>query len=197
MVKRILVLLLSGAMMWSCGSDAEVENLEDIFPSDTLVIDETYPEINNETVLNVMESLQVCTQSDTVKTLPPCSNEYFRIFPIGPEKELESGFLLEMRAGLFGTPVKQLLVIEKGFNKYQIINQYLGFLVEERTTKSGYNDLLMGYEDPEIGIVAIKHVWDGEKYQPTEVEEINGFFVKPELKDSINHLFIDNFNAGY
>ncbi len=66
-----------------------------------------------------------------------------------------------------------------------------------RTTKSGFNDLLMGYEDPEIGIVAIKHVWDGKHFEPIEVEEINGFFVKEEMKDSINHLFIDNFNAGY
>ena len=194
--KRILFVFLLGLLI-SCESNSTDEVEVIMYPSDTLVIDETYPEIDNETVLNIMESLQVCTLSDTVVTLPPCSNEFFRVFPIGPDKELESGFLLEMRAGLFGTPVKQLLVVEKSFNKYQIINQYLGFLVEERTTESGYNDLLMGYDDPEIGIVAIKHVWDGEKYQPTEVEEINGYYVKPELKDSINHLFIDNFNAGY
>ena len=194
-LKLLLISLLS--FLFSCESSPADEIQEDVFPSDTTVIAEDYPVIDNETVLNVMESLQVCTQSDTVLNLPPCSNEYFRVFPIGPEKALESGFLLEMRAGLFGTPVKQLLVIEKGFNKYQIINQYLGFLVEQRTTESGYNDLLMGYDDQEIGIVAIKHVWEGEKYQPIEVEEINGYFVKPELKDSINHLFIDNFNAGY
>jgi hypothetical protein len=144
-----------------------------------------------------MESLQVCTLTDSITKLPPCSNEYFRVFEIGPEKVFENGFLLEMKAHLFGTPVKQLLVIEKNFNKYKIVNQYLGFLVEQRTTESGYNDLLMGYEDQEIGIVAIKHVWNGKKYEPVDVEEINGYYVKSELKDSINHLFIDNFNAGY
>ena len=88
-------------------------------------------------------------------------------------------------------------MIYKDFNKYKIINQYLGFLIEYRTTASGFNDLLMGYEDPDIGIVAIKHVWQEDKYQPVDVEEINGYFVKTELKDSINHLFIDNFNAGH
>jgi len=197
MVYKITLFIASFSLLLSCDSNSIDEVELDVYPSDTLIINESYPDIDNETVLNVMESLQVCTLLDTVVTLPPCSNEFFRIFPIGPEKELENGFLLEMRAGLFGTPVKQLLIIEKSFNKYQIVNQYLGFLVEERTTESGYNDLLMGYDDPEIGIVAIKHVWDGNKYQPSEVEEINGYFVKPELKDSINHLFIDNFNAGY
>jgi hypothetical protein len=197
MFYKITLFIASFSLLLSCDSNSTNDAELDVYPSDTLIINESYPDIDNETVLNVMESLQVCTLSDTLVPLPPCSNEFFRVFPIGPEKELENGFLLEMRAGLFGTPVKQLLIVEKSFNKYQIINQYLGFLVEERTTESGYNDLLMGYDDPEIGIVAIKHVWDGKKYQPSEVEEINGYFVKPELKDSINHLFIDNFNAGY
>ena len=52
-------------------------------------------------------------------------------------------------------------------------------------------------EDKEIGIVAIKHTWDGKRYSPIAVEEINGYYVKKELKDSINHLFIDNFYAGH
>lgn len=173
------------------------EVVEDIYPSDTIIINNAYPELNNQEVIKVMEGLQVCTQSDTVQSLPPCSNEFFRIFKIGPNIEWADGFLLEMKAGLFGTPVKQLLVIQKAFNKYQIVNQYLGFLIEERTTKSGFNDLLMGYDDPEIGVIAIKHVWTDNKYQPVEVEEINGYFIKPEMQDSINHLFIDNFNAGY
>lgn len=194
--KRVFLLLLISSL-FACESNSNDQNEVNIFPSDTIVIDDSYPELDDEEVLHIMESLQVCTLSDTVVSLPPCSNEFFRVFPIGPNKELQNGFLLEMRAGLFGTPVKQLLVIEKNFNKFQIINQYLGFLVEQRSTESGYNDLLMGYDDPEIGIVAIKHVWDGKKYQPLEVEEINGYFVKPELKDSINNLFIDNFNAGY
>jgi len=168
-----------------------------VFPSDTLVIGNDYPEINSDLVLKIMEELEFCTLNDTITSLPPCTNRYFRIFSAGPNVSWQDGFLLEMRAGLFNTPVKQLIVIKKGFNKYNIINQYFGFLIEQRTTVSGYNDLLMGYEDKEIGIVAIKHTWDGKRYSPVDVEEINGYYVKEELKDSINHLFIDNFYAGH
>lgn len=195
-MKNFLVSFAVIFLFLSCDSKP-TEIVAEIYPSDTIVIDNSYPELNQQSVLNVMEQLQVCTQSDTVKNLPPCSNQFFRVFKIGPEIEWEKGFLLEMKAGLFGSPVKQLLVIQKTFNKYKMVNQYLGFLIEQRTTKSGYNDLLMGYDDQEIGIVAIKHVWRDEKYEPTDVEEINSYFIKPELKDSINHLFIDNFNAGF
>ena len=195
-MNRIFILISGFLLFLSCESTS-TEEIKAVFPSDTIMIDNSYPELNNQEVINVMEGLQVCSQLDTVKTLPPCSNEFFRIFKLGPDIDWADGFLLEMRAGLFGTPVKQLLVIQKAFNKYQIVNQYLGFLIEERTTKTGYNDLLMGYDDPDIGVVAIKHVWVDSKYQPVEVEEINGYFIKPEAKDSINHLFIDNFNAGY
>jgi len=176
--------------------DPVTEKQNTLFPSDTLVVDNNYPDINSEIVLNIMEDLEFCTSIDSI-SLPPCTNKYFRIFKLGPNVTFNEGFLLEMRAGLFNTPVKQLLVIQKGFNSYKIVNQYLGFLVEQRTTKSGFNDLLMGYEDKEIGIVAIKHTWDGKRYSPIDVEEINGYHVKQEFKDSINHLFLDNFYAGY
>jgi hypothetical protein len=186
-----VIILFSGCQNKS--TDEEIF----VFPSDTLVIGNDYPEINSELVLKVMADLEFCTLNDTVNSLPPCTSKYFRIFRVGPNINLEDGFLLEMRAGLFNTPVKQLILIQKGFNKYKIINQYFGFLIEQRTTQSGYNDLLMGYEDKEIGIVAIKHTWDGKRYSPVDVEEINGYYVKEELKDSINHLFIENFYAGH
>lgn len=179
----------------SCESNSEKME-QSTFKPDTLFVDDSYPEINSEIVLEVMENLQVCTSSDTVN-LPPCSNEYFRIFSLSPQTPFDKGFVLEMKAGMFGTPVKQILVVEKGFNKYQIVNQYLGFLIEFRTTENSYNDLLVGYTDPEIGVVGIKHVWNEQHYEPLDVEEINGYYIKPEVKDSINHLFIDNFNAGY
>jgi len=189
------VVLLIVILLSSCEDKKPVNSIL-VFPSDTTVIGNDYPEINSELVLKVMVELKFCSSNDT-SALPPCSNKYFRIFSLGPNVKWQEGFLLEIRAGLFNSPVKQLIVIKKGFNTYNISNRYLGFLVEQRTTKSGYSDLLMGYEDKEIGIVAIKHTWDGKRYSPVDVEEINGYYVKKELKDSVNHLFLDNFYAGF
>jgi hypothetical protein len=192
-----LVLSFSILFLISSCNNSSVEDEKELFPSDTTVVTDVYPEINSTDVINVMESLKVCTTVDSITNLPPCNNQFFRIFNLGPNIEKSEGFILEMRAGLFNTPVKQLLIIQKGFNKYQIVNQYLGFLVELRTTESGYNDLLIGYEDPDIGIVAIKHIWSDKHYEPVDVEEINGYFVKQELKDSINDIFLNSFSAGF
>lgn len=197
MMKTVLSVACLVALMFSSCENKTASIEKTIFPSDTTVIGNDYPDISSELVLKIMEDLEFCTSNDTVKSLPPCTNQYFRVFKAGPAINLKDGFLLEMRAGLFNTPVKQLLLIQKGFNTYKIINQYFGFLIEQRTTKSGYSDLLMGYQDKEIGIVAIKHEWDGKRYNPTDVEEINGYYIKEELKDSINSLFIDNFYAGH
>ena len=96
-----LIPFLCIGLLFGCESTPDIENITPPFPSVTTVIDNTFPEIDNKTVIDVMEYLQVCTQSDTIPTLPPCSNKYFRIFELGPVIDKEKGFILEMRAGLF------------------------------------------------------------------------------------------------
>ena len=181
-------------LLLACNSGSE-PSAETTYPADTVLVENDYPPIQDEAVLSAMQSLKICAENDTF--LPACDKGNFRVFPLGPEFTSEEGFVLEMKEGVFDSPVKQVMVIVKSFNKYKIINRYLGFLIEYRTSKRGYNDLLMGYKDPEMGLIGIRHEWAKDNYQPVDVEEINGYFIKPEYKDSINHLFISNFNAGY
>ena len=176
-------------------SDGSVE-IEIHFPAETLMIDKEYPEID-PTAIDIMEKFRICTLQDSLTDLPLCAAENFRIFKYQPEKGLESGFIVEMVPGLFGSPVHQVIVIENVFGKYKIVNQYLGYLLEMRTTASGYNDLLIAYDDQEIGVVAIKHVWKVDKYDLADVEEINDHYIKPELKDSINNILLPAFTAGH
>lgn len=166
------------------------------FVSESIFIDESYPEIDS-VALDVMDRMQICTLSDTVMTLPPCSNEFFRVFQYRSEKEWKDGFMVEMIPGLYGSPVHQLVIIENQMGKYRIVNQYLGTLFEMRTTIDGYHDLLIGYSDPDVGLVTIRHEWQGQKYDVVDVEEINNHFVKPEMKDSINALFLTAFSGGH
>lgn len=198
-MKQYSWLLIFGlALFYSCNSNSEEveEEPEAVFVSEKIVVDDTYPEID-EFVISIMDQLEICTLSDTVLTRPPCTNEYFRVFDYRPNKDWKSGFIIEMIPGLYGAPVHQLVIVEEQNGKYRIVNQYLGHLIEMRTKFSGYNDLLIGYTDPDIGVVAIKHVWDGTKYDLVDVEEINNHFVKPEMKDSINNIFLPAFNAGH
>lgn len=180
----------------ACKGDKEEGAVIEPFISKTIVVDTTYPPID-EVALDVMDKLQICTLTDTILTLPPCSSELFRVFQYRPDKEWKDGFIVEMVPGLYGSPVHQVVVIENYFGKYRIVNQYLGHLLEMRTTIDGYNDLLIAYVDPDIGVVAIRHEWQGEKYDIVDVEEINNHYVKPEMKDSINAIFLPAFAGGH
>jgi hypothetical protein len=181
----------------SCNEGEKGMAVEDYFPSDTVLVENDYPPLVDSAVLSAMQVLNICSLSDTNTVLEPCDYTKFRVFPLGPEIPFEKGFVLEMKEGLYKAPIKQVLVIEKSFNKYKIINRYFGFLIEYRTTSLGYNEMLIGYKDIEMGLIAIRHEWRDDKYEPTHVEEINGYFIKSELQDSINDLFLSNFNAGY
>lgn len=187
-------LVLIFLVLTSCGGGQNSEG--NAFRPDTLIIFDNYPKLEQE-VIPIMEKLQMCTTSDTNLTLPPCSNEFFQVFKHRPDRVWEEGFIVEMIPGLFGAPVHQVVVVEGYFGKFQIINQYFGHLLEMRTSPSGYNDLLIGYDDPDIGEVALKHVWKGTRYDIIDVEEINGHRVLPQFKDSINAIFIPAFSAGH
>jgi len=199
MKQYYLLIIFTGLLFHSCkseeGEDVVIE-ADEVFISEKIVVDESYPEID-DFVVTVMDQLEICTISDTVLSRPPCSNEYFRVFDYRPNKDWKSGFIIEMIPGLYGAPVHQIVVVAERQGEYKIVNQYLGHLIEMRTKFSGYNDLLIGYTDPDIGVVAIKHVWDGTAYDLVDVEEINNHFVKPEMKDSINNIFLPAFNAGH
>ncbi|MBD3637043.1 MAG: hypothetical protein HUJ25_06820 [Crocinitomicaceae bacterium] len=202
MIKRILIIFLCFGVVACNGSSEEGEtgennNFEEDKPfvSEITIIDTTYPPLN-EKCIEVMEKMQMCTTTDTSK-LAPCSNKYFRVFDHKPQKDWGAGFIVEMVPGLYGAPVHQIVIIEEYLGKYKIANQYLGFMIEMRTTELGYSDLLIGYEDPDVGLIAIRHEWQGNKYDLVDVEEINNHFVKPEMKDSVNNIFLPAFSAGF
>ncbi|NOQ74454.1 MAG: hypothetical protein GQ574_20760 [Crocinitomix sp.] len=190
----ILFIVLIAA---ACSGDSEPDEVAiDPFISVTTIIDSTYPDLD-ATAVDIMTKLQICTILDTVLTMPPCSAEIYRVFQYRSDKDMKDGFLVEMVPGLYGSPVHQIVIIENYFGKYRIVNQYLGYLIEMRSTPEGYHDLLIGYSDPDIGLVAIRHEWQGEKYDVVDVEEINNHYVKPEMKDSINAIFLPAFAGGH
>ncbi len=197
-MKQTLIFFIAAFLMLQCGENNlnKSEEEVDLFISETTIIDDSYPEIPSIAV-DIMDKMQICTLTDTVVKIPPCSAEFFRVFEYTPEKELKEGFIVEMIPGLYGSPVHQVVIIENHFGKYRIVNQYLGSLLEMRTKASGYNDLLIGYSDPDIGLVAIRHEWKGKKYDIVDVEEINNHYIKPEMKDSINALFLPAFAGGH
>ncbi|UKN02942.1 hypothetical protein K6119_05365 [Paracrocinitomix mangrovi] len=202
MIKYTFFFFLA-AFLVACGGDSENQDNTDKvqfeepkpFVREVILIDTVRPQLD-PVCIDIMEKLQMCTTSDTSK-LAPCTYEYFRVFDHKPLQDYKGGFIVEMRQGLYGAPTPQIIIVENVNNEYKLANQYLGWMIEMRTTEHGHSELLIGYKDPDVGMVAIRHEWDGHKYEPVDVEEINNHFVKPEMKDSINNIFLPAFSAGH
>lgn len=196
MNKRIIYFItLSIVFVTACGEQEDVSETKP-FISKTRIVDGSYPKIDQQ-AKEIMDKLQICTLNDTVLSIPPCTSDYFRIFQYQTDKSWKDGFIVEMIPGLYGAPFHQIVIIENYLGKYRIVNRYLGALLELRSSENGHDDLLIAYEDPEIGTVAIRHEWQENKYDVVDVEEINNHYIKPEYKDSINNIFLPAFAGGY
>lgn len=173
------------------------ETTDDVNSLDTLRPDNiTFPPFQDSAIVQILEGLKMCTTDSTkYDQLAPCDHNWFRVFKYMPAEPWEAGFLVEAKAGIY-TSTRMVVCIYHQKNKFRIVNQYLGVVLEVISTKEGFSDLVMGYEDPEAGTVAILHKWVGDRYEPIEVLEINNRFVKDQYKDSINERFITNFYWG-
>jgi len=114
--RRNLFLISPIFLFVTCSGNGD--SMSDEFYSDTIIISGAYPKLSDE-IVPIIEQLEMCTTSDTVLSLPPCTNEFFRIFNYRPTKKLTDGFIVEMIPGLFGAPVHQIVIIENYMGKYQ------------------------------------------------------------------------------
>ena len=185
-------------LLYSCQSEPDKLQIEPVvFVSDTTYISpNAAPELSAE-VVSIMEQMDMCAQLDTSNRLAPCTNQYFRVFRYRPDRPLKEGFIVEMSPQLSPYRLPQLVIVHLSENRMVVTNQYLGDLLEMRTTPEGYNDLLIRYEDKEAGLVTIRHEWQGSRYDVVDVEEINNRFVRPEFKDTVNKSLLPFFSAGY
>lgn len=165
------------------------------------MIDLNYNPYSDSVVIDIMSNVGLCflepdtTLPDSLQQLP-CDYRLFRVFLNHDDQNWENGFLVELRAGVI-TESFRLLNISKIGEKYGVTNEYMGELLEMRTTENGNYELLIRYKDEEVGTVAILHQWKVNHYEPVSVEEINDHFVKADKKDSLNAIYVANFSWGF
>ena len=114
---------LAGALLlvlFSCSgeSENEIPDEEANFDSEIYLVTDAYPALEVEAI-PIMERLEICTTVDTILHLPPCSNEFFRIYDYRPAKDWKTGFIVEMIPGLYNSPVHQIVIIEDYFGKIE------------------------------------------------------------------------------
>jgi hypothetical protein len=188
----------------SCNSETskQPQNVEKPFVADTIFLDDHFGPFQDTLIPKVLRKLKICdVYVDTVeKWVLPCNPDLFRAFKLNNNATWEDGFMVDVKPGVIpGTTTRRFFVLRYDGQKYRIINDYMGSLLEMRTTKSGYNDLVLRYLDSRVGSVTILHRWNDSHgaYLPVEVLEINNHFVKPEAVDSLNNVYLKEFVWGY
>jgi hypothetical protein len=199
-MKKICVLIFAGVLA-SCGSSKKEESTkpEETFKSESILIDDSAMPFGNDSIPIVLEKVKLCKIMDSVTqdtTVPPCDHRLMRYFA-NHHEPVRDGFIVEIKPNVWSKWFLVVVIARNKEGEYYKSNAFHGQLLELRTTKSGPYDMIIRYVDVEVGTIAVLHKWNKTKYDPVEVVEVNDYFVKPEMKDSLNEVYLKNFVWGY
>ena len=142
--------------------------------------------------VKLLKELKIC--DSTMKEAnslerPSCSPRFFRFFPLKHKMPLNQGFILLVRSGVNGFPVRRLLIFERSNGKLVNTNRFIGYIIQKRKQQNRYDDIVVRfferYENQKYFYHCL-YSWKNGQYQFIRCEEINGERIKPELVDSVS-----------
>jgi hypothetical protein len=142
--------------------------------------------------INLLKELKICdstVKEDNCLERPSCSPRFFRFFPLKENKSLNEGFILLVRSGVNGFPVRRLLVFERSNGKLVNTNRFIGYIIQKRKKSTENDDIVVRfferYENQKYFYHCL-YSWKNGKYEFIRCEEINGERIKPALIDSVS-----------
>ncbi len=193
----------------SCAEDDQESNAtqvpNQITPDTAFVADTIYLMPNeftstlSDTVLRMLELGGICSPDEQNMQMVLCSSDWFRVFPMGPNLPIHDGLICESRSLMFNGGISKTVLVLTRNSKGEVIraDHFLGKLLELRSTRSGYYDLVMSYRDSDVGTVSVLHTFEDGYYKPIEVLELNDYSVKEEYKDSLFGVYLQDFRWGH
>ena len=168
---------------------------------DTLMILEKDEVYTNDSIPLIMEQTGLCVcdtnKVNQEKGIWPCMYYLFRYFA-NSAQPVKNGFLVEIKPGIFGeTYLLVNIALDDSTGKYKVTNQYIGQLLELHTKNKEKYDMVVRYPAAEKNTITFLHKWNGKKYEPVEVLEINDYIIKKEKRDSLNNIYLKDFVWGY
>ncbi|MFY7945065.1 MAG: hypothetical protein ACOVNZ_10800 [Crocinitomicaceae bacterium] len=145
--------------------------------------------IDEEKLLKELKICDSTMKEDNSLDRPACSPKFFRFFPLKNGKSLKEGFILLVRSGVNGFPVRRLLIFERSNGKLVNTNRFVGYIIEKRKKSNSYDDIVVRfferYENQKYFYHCL-YSWNNGKYDFVRCEEINSERIKPELIDSVS-----------
>ncbi len=144
--------------------------------------------------IDLLKELQLCDPkavNDSDEKHPSCSPNFFRFFKLNAQKELKDGCIILIKAGVNDFPLRRVLIFEREKGQLIKINGFNGNLIEQRPSKSGYNDLIIRFADNIDNTLIYYNClfqWEKGKYKYKYCEVIDEDVprnVKAEFRDSM------------
>ena len=197
-MRFVFLFLVSVIIFSSCSSDNESTQNKDGFIADTLQMDPIFYPFEDETIPVFLEEARLCRNipkdslGDKINMFdPPCMGNFYKVFKFNDSEEYEDAFGVVIARRVHDFPLRRTVLFVKEKGKYIMMNRFVGDIVETRSTKNGYKDLLIRHRDIEAGSFAIKYVYQDGKYQPEIAEEINDALILKSKVDSLSPIIID------
>ena len=174
-------------------SKATVVDSSKIIEVETLFDKDLFDDPQKEILL---KELKLCSEKNRgVEDYmnPSCSPRFFELFKLGDKLDLNNALIVQIKAKTNGFPLRRLVVFVRENGFLLKVNGFVANLIERRVSDSGYDDLVLRFNDKDQGQDVFFNClfkWNGVSYDYHSVEVIEGpgwgGAVKKELKDSIS-----------
>lgn len=147
---QLLSYLLLGSILFSCSNNENDDESASIVVKDkTQAVSTTFEagQFDEKIKLELLNEINIC--QDTLNPDPRkngmsiCSPENFAFYSYSDQISLENGFMLQVKAGVNQFPFRRLLFFIREKGKLITMNNIIGYLVEKRSSSSGFDDLLV------------------------------------------------------
>lgn len=116
----------------------------------TISTDFNANQFTSKTEIALLKELKICNvnaPNDTDEKNPACSPKFFRFFPLAKHIPLKNGFILLVKAGVGGHPLRRILIFQREKGILVKLNGFNGNLIEQRPSKSGFDDIVVRFPD--------------------------------------------------
>jgi hypothetical protein len=199
----IIGCVLTVVLLASCGEEEDPQPFkphhrdqqEKVTTFSTDFNENTFTENGEEIAL--LKELKLCdpnAPNDTDEKHPSCSPKFFRFFKLSEKTALSDGFILLVKAGVNGFPLRRVLIFQRDGEQLVKLNGFNGNLIEFRPSTSGYQDLVVRFTDNIDGSLTYYNClfqWNGSQYDYKLCEAIQEggqeapHLIKKEFIDSM------------
>lgn len=200
-LKRIawiaLVVFLCSLIVWKFSSKETAKESSEVDKKKVLKVEQISTDFNlnkfsSNQEVKLLKEIGICdsTQADDINLEnPSCSPRFFRFFKLNKSRELKDGFILLVRAGVNGFPIRRLLIFERENGQLVKTNGFVGYIIERRFTGKNYDDIVVRfferYENQKYFYNCL-YTWKNGRYVYANCEAINDLKIKAEKADSVS-----------